>query len=67
MMIIVRLQRFDFTYNYLFDGTAFVMAKPTLEIKWQGIYRPLSWLTWASVAASLLAVAITLCLLQKLT
>ncbi|KAK8392744.1 hypothetical protein O3P69_014879 [Scylla paramamosain] len=60
MMIIVRLQRFDFTYNYLFDGTAFVMAKPTMEIKWQGLYRPLSWLPWACVAASLLSVAVVL-------
>lgn len=60
VMIDERLQRFDYTYNFLFGGTAFAMAKPTIEIQWQALFRPLSGLVWVAVAASIIAVAVLL-------
>lgn len=60
VMVDERLQRFDYTYNFLFGGTAFVMAKPTMEIQWQALFRPLSGLVWVGVAASIIAVAASL-------
>lgn len=57
VMIDERLQRHDYTYNFLFGGTAFVMAKPTMEIQWQAVFRPFSNLVWVTVAVSIIAVA----------
>lgn len=66
-MIDERLQRFDFTYNFLFGGTAFAMAKPKIEIQWQALFRPLSSFVWVGVATSTIATAAMLWLVSEKT
>lgn len=67
VMIDERLQRFDFTYNFMFGGTAFAMAKPKIEIQWQALFRPLSSLVWVGVATSTIATAALLWLVSGKT
>lgn len=63
-MVEERLERSDFTYSVQFGGTAFVMAKPSMEIQWQAVFCSLSGLVWAAVATSTIAVAASLWLVS---
>lgn len=49
-----RLERHDFILAYDFFYSTFSMATPSLEPRWQNLFRPLSPQVWAAVVSSLL-------------
>ncbi|ROT85591.1 Variant Ionotropic Glutamate Receptor, partial [Penaeus vannamei] len=62
-----RLERHDFILAYDFFYSTFSMATPSLEPRWQNLFRPLSPQVWAAVVSSLLVAFVAVRLVCRVT